>query len=584
MTTTLDADVQAAAEQALDSLDDEQRAALVVLQPSSGDILAVGNRPLDDSFDRALDGQYPPGSTFKIVTTDALLRSQSRQTRTRPSPARRRSTSAAALFKNFEGGGGGDEPFSSAFAQSCNTAFVGLADRLSAGALPEAGERFGLGARFDLPVPAYGGQVPEPSDLAATAAAMIGQDRNLASPLGMAGVIATVADGSWHPPRLLADDPRVDGTSADAGDHRPAARPHARGRHLRHRHRARGPLRRAARQERHGRVRHRRPAQNPRLVRRLPRRRRGRGPGRGRRRRRRGRRPDRERLLRGARRRPHPGDAGRWRHDGRVASFHQKGPLRWGERSAILAGRSQGVFGLRGRPSVSRQANGTPVLVARTLEERQSCDPALTRGSSASSSCSFHSSPPHQHRPLRFRPPGSYTPNCARKRDMGVPEHRADSHLHGVFDDQADYCGGVISVPAGGWIHSGCTNVLLGTFTITQLSAITGSITLLLSGGTATGVNFRLVIPAGGISWSNAAGTCRFTLGGTLDKLLTLGTPSLPVTLTTALNIPIAASALTVTSITGTGSPCTVLTVGLAINYRSDPQDQQKHDDRAMNS
>ena len=212
--TTLDADVQAAAEQALDSLDDEARAALVAVQPSTGDVLAVGNRPLDDSFDRALDGQYPPGSTFKIVTTDALLEGGV----VRPDTTVDCPTTidvGGRPFKNFEGGGGGEEPFSSAFAESCNTAFVGLADRLGRGALPEAGRRFGLGMRFDLPVPAYGGQVPEPRDLAATAAAMIGQDRNLASPLGMAGVIATVADGSWRPPRLLADDPRVDGTPLD---------------------------------------------------------------------------------------------------------------------------------------------------------------------------------------------------------------------------------------------------------------------------------------------------------------------------------------------------------------------------------
>jgi cell division protein FtsI/penicillin-binding protein 2 len=40
---------------------------------------------------------------------------------------------------------------------------------------------------------------------------MIGQDRILVSPLGMAGVIATVADGRWRAPRLVADDPRSAG-------------------------------------------------------------------------------------------------------------------------------------------------------------------------------------------------------------------------------------------------------------------------------------------------------------------------------------------------------------------------------------
>ncbi|HST41045.1 MAG TPA: penicillin-binding transpeptidase domain-containing protein [Conexibacter sp.] len=218
VSTTLDADVQAAAEQALDEAlgdDEEKRAALVAVQPSSGDILAAANRPIDDSFNRAFDGQYPPGSTFKVVTTDALLSAGI----VRPDTTVDCPTTidvGGRQFKNFEGGGGGEEPFADAFAESCNTAFVGLASRLSEGALPEAGRAFGLGARFDLPVPAYGGQVPEPRDLTATAAAMIGQDKILASPLGMAGVIATVADGSWRPPRLAADDPRVDGTPLDA--------------------------------------------------------------------------------------------------------------------------------------------------------------------------------------------------------------------------------------------------------------------------------------------------------------------------------------------------------------------------------
>lgn len=213
--TTLDADVQAAAEQALGTLGDEQRAALVALQPSSGDVLAVANRPIDDSFNRAFDGRYPPGSTFKVVTTDALLEARAVTPETTvgcPTTI----NAGGRDFKNFEDGGGGELPFADAFAQSCNTAFVSLAGRLAPDALTDAGRRFGIGQRFDLPVPAYGGQVPRPGDLAATASAMIGQDRILASPLGMAGVIATVADGSWRPPRLVEDDPRVDGTPLDA--------------------------------------------------------------------------------------------------------------------------------------------------------------------------------------------------------------------------------------------------------------------------------------------------------------------------------------------------------------------------------
>ncbi len=70
--TTLDLDVQAAAEAALG--DSKGNAALVAVRPSTGDVLAVANRPADSSLNRAFTGLYPPGSTFKVVTTAALLR------------------------------------------------------------------------------------------------------------------------------------------------------------------------------------------------------------------------------------------------------------------------------------------------------------------------------------------------------------------------------------------------------------------------------------------------------------------------------------------------------------------------------
>jgi cell division protein FtsI/penicillin-binding protein 2 len=55
--------VQAAAEEALAGRSDE--AALVAVQPSTGDILAVANRPVESSYDRALEGTHAPGSTSR---------------------------------------------------------------------------------------------------------------------------------------------------------------------------------------------------------------------------------------------------------------------------------------------------------------------------------------------------------------------------------------------------------------------------------------------------------------------------------------------------------------------------------------
>jgi len=212
--TTLDTRVQLAAEAALADQGDE--AALVAVEPDSGDVLAVANRPVDSSFDRALAGRYPPGSTFKVVTTAALLRAGLSTTEIVPCP--RTLVVEGKLFKNFEGNAAGPVPFSQDFAQSCNTAFVSLADRLGPGALTAAGRLFGLGQRLRLPLPAPRAQVPPGRTAVERAAAMIGQHRLLASPLSMAGVAATVAAGRWHAPRLLEDDPQRAGRPLPQGE------------------------------------------------------------------------------------------------------------------------------------------------------------------------------------------------------------------------------------------------------------------------------------------------------------------------------------------------------------------------------
>ena len=56
--TTLDLKVQGAAEKALNAVGDGS-AALVAVEPGTGDVLAVANRPTDEGFNRALAGQYP---------------------------------------------------------------------------------------------------------------------------------------------------------------------------------------------------------------------------------------------------------------------------------------------------------------------------------------------------------------------------------------------------------------------------------------------------------------------------------------------------------------------------------------------
>jgi cell division protein FtsI/penicillin-binding protein 2 len=212
--TTLSIPTQRAAESALGET--AKAEALVAIQPSTGDVLAVANRPSDSTFDRALDGRYPPGSTFKVISTAALLR-DGMNTSQIVDCAKTKNVGGRS-FRNFEGGAQGPIPFARDFATSCNTAFVSLAGRLDPTDLQKTARDYGIGRTVKLPVATAATQAPPGSDDVARAATMIGQDKILASPLAMAGVAATVADGRWHAPRLVSTDPHRTGPDLPANE------------------------------------------------------------------------------------------------------------------------------------------------------------------------------------------------------------------------------------------------------------------------------------------------------------------------------------------------------------------------------
>lgn len=198
--TTLDEKVQDAAEKALDTV--HKPAALVAVQASTGEILAVANRPVSESFNRALTGRYPPGSTFKIVTTTALLDHTKLATTTHV-PCPKTIDAGGRRFRNFEGEAAGSPSFRHVFAISCNTAFIRLTRPLPRKALGEAAASYGFGSPYRIGLSAYSGQVPTPRDATEQAAETIGQGRVLASPLTMALVAGAVRSGTWHPPSLV---------------------------------------------------------------------------------------------------------------------------------------------------------------------------------------------------------------------------------------------------------------------------------------------------------------------------------------------------------------------------------------------
>jgi hypothetical protein len=203
--TTLDLRTQHAAEAALDGV--PQPAALVAVRASTGEVLAVVSRPTATPFDRALEGRYPPGSTFKVITSTALLEAGLTPDSLAACPPTL--TVDGRTFHNIDGEAAPSLPLHRAFAVSCNTAFIGLAGRLSGPALVSAASQFGFGSPVAMGLAAFGGRVPPPSGAVDEAATAIGQGRVEASPLMMATVAAAVDAGAAHAPRLVdgaADD------------------------------------------------------------------------------------------------------------------------------------------------------------------------------------------------------------------------------------------------------------------------------------------------------------------------------------------------------------------------------------------
>ncbi|HCO04259.1 MAG TPA: penicillin-binding protein [Actinobacteria bacterium] len=200
--TTLDIAIQQAAEAALNGV--TLPAAVVVMDVATGDLRAVVSSPVDGP-ERALSGHYPPGSTFKVITTAALLANGVARTDTQSCPTSY--VAGGRAFGNFEGESFGLLTLDRAFERSCNTAFIQWALTLPPGALKGAAEQFGFNHAYSLPLPVAGGQFPPAKDDADRASAAIGQGRVLASPVQMASVAAAVASGTWHAPRLLSTDP-----------------------------------------------------------------------------------------------------------------------------------------------------------------------------------------------------------------------------------------------------------------------------------------------------------------------------------------------------------------------------------------
>ena len=206
--TTIDRNLQLGAENALAGV--TQPAVIVALQPSSGAVLAVAqNSAADAQGPIALTGLYPPGSTFKTVTTSAALQAGVATPDTiLPCPGTE--NVEGRQIPNDDEFDLGSVPLHTAFAHSCNTTMARLAVGLPADALHDAGLQFGLGIDYVTPgLTTVTGNVPDANTPAERVESAIGQGTVTATPFGMALVAASIARGETPTPMLVKGRPGV---------------------------------------------------------------------------------------------------------------------------------------------------------------------------------------------------------------------------------------------------------------------------------------------------------------------------------------------------------------------------------------
>jgi hypothetical protein len=202
VTMSLDRSVQNAAQNAVNSTG--KKAMIVVIKPSTGEILAVAqNGAADSEGPLATTGLFPPGSTFKIITAGAAIdRDMATPNTLLACPGTM--DIGHRTVPNYGGFDLGTVPMSRAFASSCNTTFAELASRMPPRGLTMAAAQYGIGPDYQIEgINTVSGSVPPTVNLAERTEDGFGQGKVLVSPFGMALAAATVAAGKTPVPQLI---------------------------------------------------------------------------------------------------------------------------------------------------------------------------------------------------------------------------------------------------------------------------------------------------------------------------------------------------------------------------------------------
>lgn len=216
----------------------ERRGALVVLDAQTGAILALASTPSYDPnefvggissqrwqelstdedlpmFNRALQGLYPPGSVFKVVTVAAAL-DHGLYDAGSSFVDTGELVVQGNIVRNYQRQVFGEHNLHQAVVESINTTIAQVGLDLGASQLEEYFNQLGLGQSYPLGLPMVGGKIGTPSrSRVALAWSSIGQDQVLLTPLHMAQIFSVFANQGVVPPvHLLADGEEATGTSA----------------------------------------------------------------------------------------------------------------------------------------------------------------------------------------------------------------------------------------------------------------------------------------------------------------------------------------------------------------------------------
>ena len=198
--TTIDPRLQSAAVSALGG----RSGGIAVLDARSGDVRALAGQ--------AFSAPQPPGSTFKIVTTTAALEKGIVSLKDEFPVVN--GVNVGGRFINNANGEYCGGTFRQAFAESCNADFVPLGPKIGSEALVGTAERFGFNSsptlyaprivrEIELPKPSIPKEIGSELELGVSA---IGQGEVLATPLEMASVAQTIANGGVREPTSVVSE------------------------------------------------------------------------------------------------------------------------------------------------------------------------------------------------------------------------------------------------------------------------------------------------------------------------------------------------------------------------------------------